>query len=153
MTYNEQGWNQRVHTLGDIAEGIFENVAPMGAMIPYGLRRPPFKVANLTPFQRNTPDYLTGTGVFVEVQGCGRDNLIKMKVEKWEALKKWRTLGPLSFFFWNSNHSEWALVPYDEMAKLVTKGKRAGGVQAFSDGNEYVAIQWDWISGVFPYAK
>lgn len=153
MGYASQQWNQRVHTLGDIAEGIFEQVSPLGAAVSYGLRRPPFKVANLTPEQRNTPDYLTGTGDFVEVQGCGRDNVLKLKVEKLEALKGWAKLGPVKWFFWNSNTSEWALISDIHLRKLVTRGKRAHGVQAFSDGNKYIAVEWDWIEGVFPYVS
>lgn len=151
MGYANQTWGQRVGTLGDIAEGIFEQLSPLGLAVPYGLRRPPFKVANLTPEQRNTPDYLTGTGDFVEVQGCGRDNTLKLKVEKLDALKAWSKLGPLKFFFWNSNTEEWALISYDQLKKLVTKGKRTSGVQAFPDGNEYIAVEWDWLDGVFPY--
>lgn len=152
MTYSNQPWNQRVGTLGDIAEGIFEQVAPLGSMIPYGLRRPPFRVKNLNSFQRNTPDYLTANGEFVEVMGCGRDGVVKLKLEKWEAQKQWAKQGPLRFFLWNSNTQEWAMVSSADMAKLVTKGKRKDGVQEFQDGNQYVGIDWEWLDTVFSYA-
>lgn len=153
MTYADQSWGQRVGTLGDIAEGIFEEVAPLGAFIRYGLNRPPFKVANLNDMQRNTPDYLCGTGDFVEVMGCGRDNVVKLKPDKWEAQLAWdRKVGPVKFFLWNSNHGEWALISTAEMRALVTKAKRKG-VQSFNDGNEYLPIDWAWIGSVFPYVR
>lgn len=151
MTYADQNWGQRVGTLGDIAESVFEEVAPLGTFVRYGLNRPPFRVKGLTPEQRNTPDYLTGTGDFVEVMGCGRDNVLKLKLEKWDAQKRWQKLGPVKYFFWNSNHSEWALLTLAQVQKLVTQGRKARGVQAFNDGNEYIGIDWEWIEGVFPY--
>ena len=154
MGYREQQWSQRVGTLGDIAEGVFEDVAPFGSSIRFGLNRPPFKVGKLTPEQRSAPDYLSGTGFFVEVQGCGRDNILKVKLEKWNALKAWnKHIGEVRFFFWNGNLSEWVAMSWDAVSKLVTKAKRTDGVQEFNDGNEYVGIHWDWIDGAFPYAK
>lgn len=150
--YAEQKWNQRVGTLGDIAEGIFEQISPFGAWVRHGLNRPPFQMKQLTPEQRNAPDYLCGTGHYVEVQGCGRDNVIKVKLEKWEAQKKWhKHIGEVRFFFWNSNTSEYALISMDALQRLVTASKRKVGVQAFTDGNEYVEVAWDDIDMVTPY--
>lgn len=151
MTYNQQRWGDRVRTLGDIAEGVFEEVAPLGSHVRYGLNRPPFTVKTLTSMQRNTPDYLCGTGDFVEVMGCGRDNVIKLKLEKWAAQKRWQKVGPVRFFFWNSNHSEWALLTIKQVQELVTKARKADGVQAFDDGNEYLGLRWEWIENVFAY--
>ena len=152
MSFSEKTWDQRVGTLGDIAEGIFEEVAPLGSHLRFGFNRPPFKLTRIPEYIKHTPDYVTGTGHLVEVMGCGRDNVVKLKLTKWEALKTWNKNANVVLFLWNSSTSEWSLIQWDELQKLVTKARKAG-VEAFDDGNEYLAIPWDGLTLVTPYDR
>ncbi len=156
MSYAEQPWGQRFGTLGDIAEGIFEEVRPLGTFLRYGFNRPPFKLARIPDFVKHTPDYVTGTGHLVEVMGCGRDGIVKLKLTKWQALKTWNKAtgnnDAVVLFLWNSSTSEWTLIEWDELQRLVSKARRAG-VKAFDDGNEYLAIPWVSLDRVMPYDR
>jgi len=152
MSFSEKSWDQRVGTLGDIAEGIFEEVAPLGKHLRYGFNRPPFKLTRIPEYIKHTPDYVTGTGHLVEVMGCGRDNIVKLKLTKWEALKTWNKNADVVLFLWNSSTEEWSLIQWGELRKLVSKARKAG-VEAFDDGNEYFAIPWDDLETVMPYTR
>jgi len=137
--------------MGDAAEGIFEEVAPLGAYVRFGFNRPPFKMGRMSSFLRHTPDYATGTGHLVEVMGVGRDGVVKFKLDKYEALKQWNRDDDVVLFIWNSATSEWTLARWGEVKSLVGKARKAG-VLAFDDGNEYYPIDWSWFSSVLPYA-
>ena len=156
MSFSGQSWENRFGILGDIAEGVFEEVAPLGTSLRYGFNRPPFSLARTPDFIKHTPDYVTGTGHLVEVMGCGRDGIVKLKLVKWGALRTWnRVTGDndiVVLFLWNSRTSEWSLVQWDELQQLVTQARRAG-VKAFDDGNEYLAIPWVSLDRVTPYDR
>jgi hypothetical protein len=152
MTFNEQPWSQRYQTMGDVAEGIFEEIAPLGKFVRFGFNRPPFKMARITEFIRHTPDYITGTGHLVEVMGCGRDNVLKVKLDKYDALKIWNKHAPVALFVWNSATQEYVLLQWSQLQTLYQKAKRKG-VDEFDDGNQYVGIAWGDVDLVVPYER
>lgn len=109
--FRNQPWNQRFKQMGDEAENIFEHVASTELGIGYaryGLARPPLNVAQLPPFIRYTPDYITSS-YLVEVQGSGRDEIVKLKQDKLEALHLWAAVFPVKIFLWDRENGRWTL--------------------------------------------
>lgn len=102
MTYRNQKWENRIDTLGDPAEGAFEDWANQTdyKFVRYGLCRPPINMRLVPTKLRYTPDYLTDFGL-VEVQGCGRDGKFKFKHEKLVALNQWNTDCPVSLWLYD----------------------------------------------------
>ncbi len=82
-----QDFNKRFESLGDLAEGKFEEWSDCNFM-RYGLDRPPLAIWKLAPRIRHTPDYLT-SNYLVECQGFGRKQIVHMKFDKWESLQWW----------------------------------------------------------------
>lgn len=135
--------------MGDIAEQVFEEVRPLGRFERLGWNRPEVPMSRMSPVLRHMPDYYTETGHLVEVMGCGRDGVVKLKVEKWEAMKWWNKSGnEVALFLWNSATNEWSLLDWSQMVTAVRRA-RAAGIQAFAnDGNRYYPIQWDRLERV-----
>lgn len=142
--YRDRHFGQRFSEMGDTAEGAFEEIMPFGKPYRYGWNRNADH--RLMPdFVSYTPDYYTGRGALVEVMGCSGAQVRAVKVEKWEAMRKWSAVydGPLLYFFWNSGKSQWTLIEHEELRKIITKAKKEGRVEKFdSDGVEYYALTW-----------
>lgn len=122
--------------MGDEAEGVFEKVHPWG-FIRYGLDRPPLKVGALSLKLRYTPDYLTGSSL-IEVIGCGRDGVIKLKCEKLTALQMWELDHPVQIFFWDSHNEKYAYAPLGDVVRAIYT---TSNVQRFNDGKPYWALK------------
>lgn len=134
--FRNRHWNQRFEHMGDEAESVFEAVWPTN-FVAYGLRRPPLQVHKLAPFVRYTPDYLTSTKL-VEVQGVGRDGQIKLKLEKYSALKEWHvTSMDVILFVWDSKNRQYGTLDMDDLERLWCR--------AYDDNDNY--------RGVFPEGK
>lgn len=131
--------------MGDEAEGVFEEVSPLGKFERLGWNRPSVSMKAMSDFIKHMPDYYTSSGHVVEVMGCGTDGVLKLKLSKWEGLKQWNQYQPLMLFVWNSFEKKWALIQWPQLKSLVQRA-RSAGVEAFqNDGNEYFPIQWLWI--------
>lgn len=91
--------------MGDQAEDRFEAWCKKQkrGYVRYGLNRPPIQVYKLPARIRFTPDYLT-TASFVEVQGLGTDQQVKLKLDKWGSLHYWNDLHPVELFLWDSKN-------------------------------------------------
>lgn len=110
--FHKQDWNSRFAAMGDEAEGIFEKVHKLN-WVRTGLNRPPLQMSQLSLAVRYMPDYLTSR-CWVEVQGCGRDQVIRIKDEKLVALNEWEQLGhPVEFFFWDTTNKRYCQVPLE----------------------------------------
>lgn len=94
--------------MGDEAEQVFTEVYGRGYVV-WGLRRPSIKVSALPAKIRYAPDYLTSDG-FVEVMGVGRDQVLKLKVEKHIALLQWNQEMPTRLFIWDSSNRRHCLI-------------------------------------------
>jgi len=152
MSFNEQPYKARLHSLGDLSEEVFELAHPLGPTERYGWNRPQnIQVRHMPQVIRNQPDYYTASNHFVEVMGVGRDGIVKgMKLPKWESYKIWKRIAKmmgvedLLTFIWNSDTEEYAILSYEQMKSLVVRGRKKG-VEAFNDGNQYYPIQWEWV--------
>lgn len=161
MAFNQMNFRQRIHTLGDPAEQVYELKKPLGKTIVFGWRRPNISMSNMPEILRYMPDFYVDGGILVEALGLGQDGILKgMKVKKWDALKHWNRFaklwgGQVKFFIWNSSKEEYTTLTWDQMKKLVMASARKGIAKFENDGNEYYPILWDdiiatsdWVMGV-----
>jgi len=121
-TFHKQSFAGRFGAMGDEAEGAYEAVAQANGWkyVRYGLNRPPIHVASLPPVIRYTPDFLEA-GRLVEVQGGGFDRLIKIKVDKLNAMTWWAKTHPLSWFFYNRKIGMWANPTHDDVLQVIAE--------------------------------
>lgn len=143
MSFKDRGWNSRFEAMGDEAEGVFEAVCEKHfhlGFVRYGLNRPPIRMSSLPARLRYTPDYLMSTK-FVEVQGFGRDQLMKLKLDKWMSLHFWNSLHPVEMFLWDTTNSRWCFVTLDNLDELLAAGKAE--IRRFTEGKTYLAFEAD----------
>ena len=86
--FHQQGFAARFAAMGDEAEAVYETALPLGTSIPFGWRRPKVTMRNMSNKIKGMPDFYAGAGYLVEVMGCGGDMQLKLKVNKWDALKE-----------------------------------------------------------------
>lgn len=149
--YRDQPFNQRFATMGDVAEGVYLAVSPLGNTTRFGFRRPKgMKFSSIPERYRHMPDFITAT-YLVEVMGLGRDGILKsMKESKYEALKWWNKVAKeggllgVVVFVWNSSKEQFITLAWSSIVEEVNYSKRKYGVQSFeSDGNTYYRLDWD----------
>lgn len=143
MSFRDMSWQSRYKVMGDTAEAMFEQIEPL-PFVRYGLERPPFSVGELPSFVANTPDYLQKHRL-VEVQGCGRDGIIKIKPAKLAAVQDWTLHMDVVFFFWNSHRKEYTYVDHSVIRNMCTEG--AVETKQFPEGTDYYAIPVAMIDG------
>ena len=141
MAWHQMSWMARFQSMGDMAEDVFEKVLPFGSSERLGWRRPSVTMRNMNSTLRHMPDFYTESGRLVEVVGCGKDKMLKLKKSKFEALAHWHDLQPVALFVFNSYLSEWVAVEWDALRRLVDRA-RVRGIKQFRDGNEYFPIPW-----------
>ena len=128
-------WSERFKDMGDEAEGVFEelyNVNGVG-FARFGFNRPNLHMSKLPTHLRYAPDYVTEDG-FVEVQGFGRDQTCKLKVDKWEALRYWDCLHPVYLFVYDSFNKRSTTIALRDV------GGRSVRLDKFPEGKPYFAI-------------
>lgn len=143
MSFKDRGWNARFEQLGDEAEGIFEEVATQQlklGYVRYGLNRPPIQMSRLPARIRYSPDYLM-SAKFVEVQGFGRDQLLKLKIDKWMSLHFWNSIHPVELFAWDTTNNRWCFVTLDDLDLLIADGMAT--FAAFPERKSYLAFEAD----------
>lgn len=151
MSYRNQSFRQRFASMGDEAEGVYLEIQPLGKTQRLGWRRPDVSMKRMGETLRHMPDFYADSGHLVEVVGLGRDGILKIKVSKWEALKVWQKIAPVTLFVWNSSEKAWVLLGWEDSKKLIAKA-RAKGIEAFeNDGNEYFPVEWAWIVATASY--
>lgn len=133
-SFRDQSWEHRLQGMGDEAEAVFEEVWPTG-WARYGLNRPPIQVHKLPIKLRYTPDYIT-THCLVEVQGVGRDQTLKVKLEKHLALQAWSQEMQLRFFIWDNVGKRWCAPPWMDLHEALYYAP----VREFPEGKQYYAL-------------
>ena len=151
MSFNEQPFAQRYHTLGDLAETVYERVRPLGSTTRFGFRRPEgVRFSQFPMVTRHMPDFITPT-YLVEVVGLGRDGILKsMKTTKYDALKVWNQIAKrigllgLVIFVWNSHKKIFLVLSWKDVVEEVSYSRKKHGIQTFkSDGNTYFRLDWE----------
>lgn len=141
--FRNQHWAKRFDVMGDTAEAKFEEVSRT-SFVRFGLQRPPLKVPALPVRIRYAPDYLR-TYDFVEVQGFGREQRLRVKVEKLNALHFWNGVHPVQFFAFDSKNDRWAFIPLKDIDRWIDGGTVELG--HFPEGKAYFAIPASVIFG------
>jgi hypothetical protein len=135
--FSEQNLAARKGTMGEIAEAVFEATYPQG-WCRWGIDRPPIQVAKVPAFVRFAPDYLTSKG-FVEVQGFGKDQKIKLKHAKYDALNEWHGIFRVDLFFYDSHNSRYGFV---RLHDFIDAYEEHGYEGAFDDGlNPFMGLK------------
>lgn len=134
MSFANEPFSHRFQTMGDIAERKFEELCDR-KFCRYGLNRPPIHMGSLPLSVRHTPDYLTSES-FVEVQGLGSDQVLKLKLEKMRALRSWHRMHRVVLFVYDSSNDRHANIPLAHLQRMCKNAE----VKLFPEGKEYYAI-------------
>jgi hypothetical protein len=154
MSFKDRSWEQRFGAMGDEAEGHFEayakEVLNLG-FVRFGLNRPPIALHTVPARLRYMPDYLMSKRL-VEVQGVGRDQLIKLKLDKWGVLHHWNDVRTAEFdgvwiYIWDSHHKRECMFPLANFDKILGEGH--GALGHFPEGKPYFEFDADLV---FMYA-
>lgn len=139
MAFHKGDFAQRFTAMGDEAEAKFEEYCVDNGVgyIRFGLSRPPLKMSMLPARVRYTPDYLTSQA-FVEVQGLGRDQIFKLKVEKMNCLYWWNGAHPVRLFLWDSAHQRSTLLELADIQQALHHEEAS--LQQFHDSGPYFAV-------------
>lgn len=119
-SFRDQPFEQRMAKLGDAAEKAFEKVCTQG-WVRFGLNRPPLNVSQLPKRIRYAPDYLM-SAKFVECQGFGKDQTLKVKRDKLDAMCWWATVHPVEWFIWDSFKKRYMFLPLDSLLTMIDLG-------------------------------
>lgn len=141
--FKDGTWAQRYTKLGDEAEGMFElyakDVLDKG-FVRTGLDRPPLALYMLPTRERYRPDYLM-SDCYVEVQGLGRDQTFKLKLDKWNCLCFWNGIHPVRIYVWDSHKKRECMFDLFEIERLLGEGR--GNIAAFPEKKPYFALPAD----------
>lgn len=135
MSFKDRSFESRFAAMGDEAEGVFEK-AWAGGWARFGLNRPPIGMKRLSPFVRYKPDYIT-THYLVEVQGFGKDQTIKVKLEKAQALDEWHRHHAVQIFLWDTTNREYGLADWPDMHEAL---HLHATLECFPEGKRYWAL-------------
>ena len=97
--FHEQTFTKRFAQMGDASEAAFDTLYPKHHKL--GLNRPPFFMGGMNATMRYTPDRMRRDAI-IECMGCGRDGILKLKVDKLSALIAWKAIGPVNLFVFHS---------------------------------------------------
>lgn len=132
MGFSDQSFNTRFGTMGDPAEEAFDQQLE-GKTHALGLNRPNFTMRNMTLAMRYTPDRMTRHHL-VEVMGIGRDQTLKIKDEKVEALGIWENIGPVHLFVYDQKNGRTFQAPIEEWRQALDEH---GEPDMFPEGKSY----------------
>ncbi len=123
MSFKDLPFAARMNAMGDEAEAAC--VAAMESIgrpiAPFGLNRPPISLAQVPARIRHLPDFLWARGL-IEAQGVGADQIVKLKLEKWNVLLYWNQVFAVELFVWDSKNRRWTLATMDNLLQWIDGG-------------------------------
>lgn len=143
-SFKNQSWKVRVQSLGDQAEGEFEKRETGYARS--GWNRPDFTMGKLNKNVCYMPDYMMdvkGYPQWVEVQGCGEDQLFKFKTDKLEALKWWQSISQHTVYvwLWDATNKDVYFLNIDQLWDIALKPSKHNATRGrYPEGKDYMAI-------------
>lgn len=145
MGFKDESWASRSAAggMGDQAEAVFRIVWKKG-FVDIGLRRPPLQVWKLPLMERYRPDFLTSEQ-YIEVQGCGRDQVFKFKAEKLEALEWWNSVFPVHLFLYDSHKDRYTFILLVQVMRWIDEDLAA--LDTFPEGKAYWAVPAHLVFG------
>ena len=113
VSFKDQPYSSRYLVMGDIAEAAFLRRFPEA--VRTGLNRAK-TTRGLTEFQRYEPDFrLFPDSIHrFEVMGIGRDQKLKLKVEKAFALCQWSAVEEVDLYVWDQHKKRDIWGPIDQ---------------------------------------
>lgn len=146
MNFHSETFAQRFAAMGDEAENKCMEVWPTACQ-RWGWNRPTVSLVGWPPMIRHVPDFITSNEL-VEAIGFGRDQTLKLKAVKLQALLSWNALLPVKLFLWDSHNKRWAAAPLS----AIYAAALASPVKEFHDGGAYheiaaSSLEVDWSHG------
>lgn len=157
MSYKDRDYHSRMAdtTFWEWSEKKFEehtswDWTPAGA----GLDDSPIDHYRYPVTLRHEPDYKAADGqsdpFYVEVQGTGKDQTYKFKLQKLEQLKFWNKIMPVWFWLWDETNDTFYIISYNRLMLLIAQGTAERG--SFDNGKRpywafrvnLIAEQQDW---------
>lgn len=92
------------------------------------------------------PDYVMdvkGYPAWIEVQGCGQDQMFKFKDDKLEALKWWQGVSQMKVYvwLWDGANKRTFFIGIDQLYELAMAPIKYGGERGvYPEGKTYVAL-------------
>lgn len=126
--------------MGGPAEQTFEEVCEVG-WARFGLNLPPIQVHKLPLMIRYMPDYIT-TKALIECQGFGRDQVVKLKLEKLLGLQRWMVEHPTELFLWDSHKKRYGTITVNDICSAVVA---QGQIAEFREGTKYWRVEADGL--------
>lgn len=141
--FRDLAFGARWLTMGDIAEGSFRRRYPNA--VRTGLDRAK-TTRGLSLMERYEPDFRMEPGSThrVEVMGIGRDQRLKIKIEKCFALCQWSAIEQIDLYVWDSHKKRDTSGPIDGWLDPLF---RHGVYAVFPEGKAYIELHAKW----FPY--
>lgn len=121
--FNEQVYKDRMRMRGTPAERQFVVYAKKmgwhGAK--YGFEQGVEHFWKVPEVIRATPDFVISSPVpmLVEVKGCGKDGIIKLKERDLTALESWNHMADVWFFFYDSHRKRVSFQAYPSINEVV----------------------------------
>lgn len=112
VSFHQQEWKTRYAALGDQAEAAFLEAHPKAHRL--GLCRPEFSMNGMLATMRYAPDFMLKDRL-VEVMGIStrKDALLKVKMEKLNALTMWSAIGDVWLWVYDSSKKTSWFSPLD----------------------------------------
>lgn len=136
MGFSELDFSQRLNGMGDMAETVFQEHYEQ-KWVRFGLSRPPINLATVPAFVRHAPDFLTSKG-FVEAQGFGSKQVLKVKHAKLDALHEWHKYFRVDLFLYDSHKRRFGWVRLPELDEALAQ--YATAMRFENDGHAYWAL-------------
>jgi hypothetical protein len=127
---------------GDWAETAFEEYAKKKdiSFERYGFDRSELKNFRYLPeFVRLTPDFAAtkkSKGFLVECKGCGRGDVVNVKLRDIDTLSAWNVLAPIYIFVNDSSQDRVSFMPFDEFITAIVYTE----IGSWDDGARYYKI-------------
>jgi len=131
--FHQQSWDARYATMGDESEAKFDSLFKNSDR--FGLDRPPVNLSQVPAFIRYMPDRLMHNRL-VECMGVGKDQTLKLKLDKFVCLGHWDAVCPTWLFVWDSHRKRWMWMPVHDLLPVVALME----TKEFPEGKLYYPI-------------
>lgn len=123
--FRDKPYKDRMAVRGTPAENAFVRYAKKKGWrgAKYGFEEGVEYFYNLPDVIRSTPDFVIThpDAMLVEVKGCGRDGIVKLKERDLKALEEWERACVVMFFFYDSHRQRVATYFLDDVLSIIDR--------------------------------
>jgi hypothetical protein len=126
LGFSQQNWKERKAYLGHTSENAFEVFCKKEGITfeHFGFKSESLLDYKTIPvYVRTRPDYICqkeNENFFVEVNGVGKDGIIKIKIDAVVGIPFWEMLLPVKIFIYDSTRKKYSLFPFSMLKRKVT---------------------------------